>query len=119
MERNYYAIIPASVRYDKRLCPNAKLLYGEITALCNEKGYCWATNAYFSTLYNVSIRSIINWINELESANHISIRYDSFSVSNGVVTDKHLTKRYIMLSGDMPEGRLRVKKSSNVGEINF
>lgn len=30
--RSYYAIIPANVRYDKRLKPNTKLLYGEITA---------------------------------------------------------------------------------------
>lgn len=46
--RSYYAIIPANIRYDTRLKANSKLLYGEITALCNEKGFCWASNDYFS-----------------------------------------------------------------------
>lgn len=72
--RNYYAIIPANVRYDNDLSPNAKLLYGEITALCNEKGYCWATNQYFSTLYNCSDRTIQNLIKQLLDKNYIEIK---------------------------------------------
>lgn len=65
MNKSYYAIIPANVRYDTELNPNSKLLYGEITALCNEEGCCWATNDYFAELYNVSKISISKWINLL------------------------------------------------------
>lgn len=72
LQRSYYAIIPANVRYDTELTPNAKLLYGEITALCNERGYCWATNAYFSKLYGVSNTSISKWINSLVQRGYIS-----------------------------------------------
>lgn len=70
-QKAYYAIIPASVRYDKDLAPNAKLLYGEITALCNEKGYCWASNQYFAELYGVSILSIKRWVNSLVTKGYV------------------------------------------------
>ena len=70
-KRNYYSIIPANVRYDNDLNANSKLLYGEITALCNEKGYCWCNNDYFSKLYNVSKTSISKWINLLIKKKYI------------------------------------------------
>lgn len=70
---NYYAIIPANIRYDPRLSANQKLLYGEISSLCNISGYCWATNKYFADLYKVSIRSISLWINELAKYGYIKI----------------------------------------------
>lgn len=72
----YYAVIPASIRYDKTLPPNAKLLYGEITALCNQSGQCWATNRYFSELYQVSIVTISRWISMLEKANYIILIFE-------------------------------------------
>ena len=71
LQKSYYAIIPANVRYDNDLTPNAKLLYGEITALCNEKGYCWASNNYFAELYKVSKKSISKWINQLIQKGYI------------------------------------------------
>lgn len=70
-QKSYYAIIPANVRYDKDLAPNAKLLYGEITALCNEKGYCWASNQYFAELYGVSVLSIKRWVNSLVAKGYV------------------------------------------------
>ena len=68
---SFYSVIPATVRYDKTLTPNAKLMYGEITSLCNEKGICWANNLYFANLYGVSKSSITAWISSLVKAGHI------------------------------------------------
>ena len=68
---SYYAIIPATVRYDKRISASAKLLYGEITALCSKEGYCWATNKYFKDLYNVNKTTVLRWMAELIEAGYI------------------------------------------------
>lgn len=75
--KGYYAIIPASVRYDRSIPHGAKLLYGEITALCNEKGFCWASNEYFAGLYQVSKTTVTNWINALIENGYVirNIRY--------------------------------------------
>ena len=72
---NYFAIIPAEVRYDKDLRPNEKLLYGEITALTKQTGECWASNNYFSELYNVKSNAIAVWIRHLKEKGYIDIEY--------------------------------------------
>ena len=69
---SYYAIIPAEVRYSKKLTPNAKLLYAEITALCNMNGKCTASTEYFCRLYEVSRVSIQKWLKNLEDNNYIN-----------------------------------------------
>lgn len=81
----YYAIIPASVRYDERLTPNAKLLYGEITALCKKQGYCWATNDYFAQLYKTSDKTIGRWIKSLIDKKFIFTKVKTFRYQDGTI----------------------------------
>lgn len=70
---NYYAIIPADVRYCKKLKPIERLIYAEITCLTNNKGYCWAGNEYFSNLFEISNRSVSRHINQLKNFEFISV----------------------------------------------
>lgn len=93
-KRGYYAIIPANVRYDDRLIPNAKLLYGEITALCNEKGYCWASNQYFADLYKKDKSTISKWISQLNKSDYIKIE---IKYKKGT---KEIEHRYIRIRVD-------------------
>ena len=70
----YYAVIPASVRYDKNLKPAEKLLYGEISALCNKEGYCFAKNRYFAELYSVTQSCVSRWISNLTKLGFLEVQ---------------------------------------------
>lgn len=72
-KKSYYAVIPGDVRY-AQIPGNVKLLYGEISALCNERGYCWASNQYFAELYEVHKDTISKWVKIL--TDHGFIRYE-------------------------------------------
>ena len=105
IQKNYYAIIPADVRYDKRLKPLARLLYGEITALCNEKGYCWASNSYFAELYEVSDITISRYISELKEYGYIKCVYDK--------TQENIDKRKIYIIPSYQNGQDGINKNDN------
>ena len=104
---NYYAIIPASVRYDKDITPNAKLLYGEITALCNKEGKCWASNLYFANLYGVSKVSISKWINQLVKNGYLSseVIYQEGS--------KEILNRYLRIVNDPIKEKFKDNNTTN------
>jgi hypothetical protein len=84
---NYYAIIPANVRYAD-LKPNAKLLYGELTALSNKHGFCFASNKYFAELYKVNKNTISSWISDLKNYGFITVKIERN-------VDNQITKRCI------------------------
>lgn len=91
---NYYAVIPANVRYDENLKMGEKLMYGEITSLSHKTGECWASNNYFANLYRVTPQAISKWIKKLEKQKYISISYEK----NGNLIVKRIIK---MVSTDI------------------
>lgn len=88
---SYYAVIPADVRYDKHLKPMEKIIYSEITALCNMNGKCTASNNYFSNLYEVSKETVSRWFSNLKKHGYISI---SFTYNE----DKSIDKRVVQVA---------------------
>lgn len=88
---SYYAIIPASVRYDNELSASEKIFYGEIVALSTRDGECTASNTYFSNLYGVVPSSISNWVKHLEKKKYITIEY--------IYKGKEIDQRIIKIIG--------------------
>lgn len=108
---NYYAVIPANVRYAK-IKANAKLLYGEISALANKEGYAWASNKYFAELYGVSETAISLWVKELA---------DNGFIENELTNGKNGTARKLFLKGGLTkvkEGGLTKVKTNNTSNNN-
>lgn len=90
----YFGILPAEVRYDKKLLPNAKLLFVEITALCRKDGYCWATNGYFAELFGAQERTIQRWIKLLCDKGYCYTVLKTFRYEDGTIKKV----RYICIS---------------------
>ena len=104
---SYYAVIPADVRYDDGIPPNAKLLYGEISALIGKDGFCYASNAYFMKLYGFSDPTISRLISQLEKAGYI--RREMEKGSNGQVR-----RRKLYLSVSVPEIQPPIKNDTTL-----
>lgn len=114
---NYFAIIPSEVRYDNNLKDKAKLLYGEITALSDKYGYCYASNKYFAELYNITITTVSLLIKNLIDSGYIEseIIYKENS--------KEIDKRYLkIVKGgylkNLKEGIKEKLKDNNINNNN-
>ena len=109
METNYYIIIPASIRSAKDISPTQKLILGEIITLSKNSGTCWASNRYFAEVYDISRRSVITHIQELESKGYVKIRYK---------TVDQITQRHIEPSVKIPEGGVKNLHPNNTSINN-
>ncbi|MDD5613440.1 MAG: helix-turn-helix domain-containing protein, partial [Candidatus Omnitrophica bacterium] len=64
-EQGFYYIIPAVLA--EQNSPRKALLYGLISSLVNEKGYCWATNEFLTKKLGMKSRAQISgYLNSLE-----------------------------------------------------
>ena len=104
---SYYAVIPADVRYDDGIPPNAKLLYGEISALIDKEGFCYASNSYFMKLFGFSDPTISRLITQLEKAGYI--RREMEKDNSGQVK-----RRKLYLSVSVPDIQPPIKNDTTL-----
>ena len=117
---SYYAIIPASVRYDDNLRANEKLLYGEITALSNKTGVCYASNNYFAKLYKVTPQAISKWVQNLREREYIEMTYikEGEQIKGRAIRLRGINKCYYLSTNDL-EGYQQKFKENNTSINNI
>lgn len=86
--RSLYSVIPARVRDDHTLRPNAKLLYGELSALARAEGYCWAWNAHLADALGISKRTVEDLLKQLKERGHIYLEVERDPESQEVLRRK-------------------------------
>ena len=88
LHRSLYAVIPARVLDDEELRANGKILYGEISSLCQSEGYCWASNAYLATRMKLSPKTIVALIKQLCDRGHLRREVELDAVTREVISRK-------------------------------
>ena len=86
---NGYAICMNQWALDKDIKNELGLLL-IISSLCAEKGYCYASNKYFTELFNIPEENISRKIKKLEEKGYITIEYERVGCQ--------IKKRYIRLT---------------------
>ena len=109
---SYYAILTADVRYDKTLKPLARLLFAEITALCNKEGYCWASNQYFADLYEVDKTTVSGWIGQLKTRGYLTVQLEYKEGS------KQILNRYMKINGECIDEIINTPLQKDVDPID-
>ena len=119
-EPSYYSILPAPVRYDKRLSPSSKIFYAEITSLTNKLGFCFASNRYFQNLYKVSMQTINNWLKQLEEFGYIK-RHIYREKGSKEILNRYITifEKPIQINLNRPIQKILTDNSTSNSIVNF
>lgn len=67
-----FIIIPEYIVQQTNINNNEKLLFGEILSLSYTKGYCFASNKYFSNLFGTTTKTVSVWISKLVAKQYIT-----------------------------------------------
>lgn len=84
----YWAVLPARVRYDEELRPNAKLIYAEISAMSDATGFCWATNRYLADLFGLTKNTVSGLVAQLAERGYVQL--EIVKGETGEITERRI-----------------------------
>ena len=113
---SYWAVLPASVRYDPALPSSAKLLYAEVSALCDELGYCFATNDYFASNFELSTKSVQRLLKDLADHGYITVDVVRDPKTNAVLERRIYAGINPAASAPTPHLKNKVRSPQNCGD---
>lgn len=111
---SYFSIIPASVRYNNNISASEKIFYSEITALTKQDGFCYASNDYFSKLYNCSSRCVQKWLDNLKKEKLIIVEVDK---SKGNKRKIYLIENFVLQQVNKKKQKKYKNDSSSLGKF--
>lgn len=98
-----YGIFPNKILHDEKISSFSKLLYCEISSLCAQRGYCWATNQYFAKSFKVSVSTVVRAMQELQQ--YLTIKNSQSS------------QRIIFVQTSMKKNKTKVKEVVEKEEV--
>lgn len=110
---SYTAFLPSKVRYDRDLKPNAKLLYAEIHALADYKGYCWASNEHLGTLMEISKRTVQELISALAEKGYVEVEVVRDEQTNEVL-ERRIWVDKSMKNNPPPHAKIRTTPHAKI-----
>lgn len=76
--------MPSEILINNKLTDKEKIILSMIIYLSKDKGYCFATNNYFSDILNVTVVSVSRIINSLKKKNYIKVNMNYKSNSKEI-----------------------------------
>ena len=112
----YWAVLPATIRYDPDIPSTAKLLYAEISALTDISGYCFASNDYFASNFEITVKSVQRLIKNLADKGYVTVDVVRDPESNEVVSRRIFAGINPTAEVDTPHLKNKVRSPQKQGD---
>jgi len=114
-KENLFAVIPHIILVDNTLTPLERLLFGEIMALTNKEGYCWASNQYLAELFEVDSKTISRSISKLKERKLINVEILDHYLRKIFLVQNHIFGGVTKRSKGLPKNVKGVGQKSQGG----